>query len=547
MVCALLATTCGDDKAPDDPTQLTGTASTEGSAGTTASTTGPPGSESSPPSTSTSGATSNGYEPIFDVFPPGEIEIDSGPMPPACEVEDDQVDAPPPCDEQAPANSFDPQLQWSWDGDGTFDDSIVAPMVANLTDDNGDGEINLCDIPDVVVMVNDGGCNGANLYVLDGATGTEHFQIPGPFARASTPAIGDIDHDGEPEIIAHAGSSGGCSGTGLAAFEHDGSLKWENLGLGLTGESAIALADLNNDGDVEIMIQHLIVDADGNLLQTLGDTATLSWTTTAVADLDDDADLEVIVGRSAWHHDGSEHYFQAGLTAGQPAVGDVDGDGEPEIVLVHNNGFSLLEADGTIAIPTNNPTGDGDWRRPATIHDLDGDDEAEFAMSSSLHYTSFEGDGTINWSADVADLSGLASGTAFDFLGDGVAEAIYGDESNLWIFDGETGNVELSAPRGSITIVEYPVVVDVDNDGSAEIVVVTNHNDAHPTVQVFRDAQERWIRARRIWNQHTYHVTNVLEDGRIPQFEQPHWEGLNTFRTQAQISTNGDGICKPAG
>ena len=49
---------------------------------------------------------------------------------------------------------------------------------------------------------------------------------------------------------------------------------------------------------------------------------------------------------------------------------------------------------------------------------------------------------------------------------------------------------------------------------------------------MIRDVEDRWIQARRIWNQHTYHVTNVREDGTIPQHEPPHWEALNTFRTQ---------------
>ena len=63
------------------------------------------------------------------------------------------------------------------------------------------------------------------------------------------------------------------------------------------------------------------------------------------------------------------------------------------------------------------------------------------------------------------------------------------------------------------------------------------------TVQAVRDVQDRWVQGRRIWNQHTYHITNVREDGTIPQFEKPHWLGLNTFRTQAQIQNGG--TCQP--
>ena len=62
-------------------------------------------------------------------------------------------------------------------------------------------------------------------------------------------------------------------------------------------------------------------------------------------------------------------------------------------------------------------------------------------------------------------------------------------------------------------------------------------------MQVIRDKMDRWIQARRIWNEHAYHVTNVREDGTIPMIEAPSWQRLNTFRTNAQI--NGAGVCTP--
>jgi hypothetical protein len=488
--------------------------------------------------TSSADGTSEGSATTGTVFDVGVGEETAGTGEPVdiCKVGEDG----------SGVDSFSPELQWSWAGDGSFNDSIVTPLVANLTDDNGDGEIDLCDIPDVLVTVNDGSCNDAHLYLLDGGTGSLHYEIEGfAVARASTPAIGDIDGDGLPEIVAQTGSANNCSGTTVSAFEHDGTPKWTSAGLAMSGEHAIALADLDNDGDVEILIHNLILDHDGLLVHALNDVDGQYWTSTTAADLDDDGDLEVVMGRSAWHHDGTVAYDASPIAPGHPAVGDLDDDDRPEIIVIQASGFAMLEHDGTVKIAPNNPTGDADWRRPATIHDLDGDDQPEFAVSSSNHYTSFEGDSAINWSAPVADLSGLASGTAFDFLGDGVAEAIYGDETNLWVFDGLTGDVQLQAPRGSITIIEYPVVVDVDNDGSSEIIVVTNHNDAHPVVQVYRDAEDRWIQARRIWNQHTYHVTNVREDATIPEFEAPHWKSLNTFRTNAQIE--GGSVCEPEG
>jgi hypothetical protein len=480
--------------------------------------------------------------PLFDVGMGTTGVGTTGEPPNLCKVGPDGQGGGP-CRAVAPADSFEPELQWGWDGDGAYNSSIVTPLVANLTDDNNDGEIDLCDIPDVVVVVNTGSCSAARIYVLDGATGAQHFMIDAGVARASTPAIGDIDNDGLPEIVVQAGATS-CNGADIAVYEHDGTLKWQNS-FGIGGENAIALADLDNDGDVEILIEHYVIDHLGNLVFSAGDTGDLNWTAIAASDLDGDGDQEVVLGRSAWHHDGTQYYWNMAANPGQPTIADLDGDALPEVLVIESGGFAIYENDGVLKVPSMNPTGDTDWRRPAAIHDVDGDDMPEFLVSSRNTYSSFNGDASQNWAAPVADNSGLASGTAFDFLGDGVAEAIYGDETKLWVFDGQTGTEVFQVPRGSITIIEYPVVVDVDNDGASEIVVVTNHDANSPTVQVYRDAEERWIQARRVWNQHTYHVTNVREDSTIPQFEAPHWLGLNTFRTNAQIE--GGSVCEPEG
>jgi hypothetical protein len=218
------------------------------------------------------------------------------------------------------------------------------------------------------------------------------------------------------------------------------------------------------------------------------------------------------------------------------------------VILTNTNGISLIEHDGAVTWqdqrPTGDPAGGTTWLRPATVHDFDGDGLPEFAVSSANHYTVYEPDATTVWSANVSDLSGIAAGTAFDFLGDGIAEAMYADEQNMYAFDG-TGMSLMQISRRSGTLSEYPTVADIDNDGSAEILVVSNNHlgGGDPGLQAIRDVDERWIQARRIWNQHAYHVTNVREDGTIPAFEPPHWELLNTFRTNAQIE--GGGICMP--
>ncbi len=435
------------------------------------------------------------------------------------------------------------------------DRSYITPLVANFTDDNDDGDIDLCDVPDILVSTYGA---GGRMFLLDGETGAVHWHFDGGVSTWTTPAIGDIDGDGIVEVVMAQTNGGGTNDSPIVAFEHDGTLKWtstEKWDGARTMNGSISIADVDNDGSPEIIAGNLVLNHDGTTQIEFDDypTPTLGWRPSAATahDLDGDDDLEIVLGVTAYHHDGTVYYdHMADFTySGFPQVADLDDDGKPEVLLTTKEGISMLEHDGTIKFKDLKPTGDNtnhlNWSRPAAIHDFNGDGAADFALSSGSNYTVYEGDASVIWSKPVSDQSGIASGTAFDFLGDGIAEAEYIDEHKLFIFDGATGNVVLMADRGSPTIVEYPTVVDVDNDGSAEILVVST--SGAPTLQVIRDKEDRWIQARRIWNQHTYHVTNVREDGTIPQFEPPHWELLNTFRTNAQIENGGTCIPMPEG
>jgi hypothetical protein len=457
------------------------------------------------------------------------------------------------CETKAPPDAFTPEVQWSWPG---MDGDVfcgASPLVANLTDDNGDGAVDLCDIPDIVVVAGPGDGvdpDTGHLYVLDGATGALHYSIPDALYGFSTPALGDLDNDGIPELVAFA------HGDVVRAYEHDGTPKWTSAPIGAAAtRGALAIADLDADGSPEVLASGSALSADGQVLWTAPDGG-WSYVTPVAVDLDDDGLLEVIYGKSAYHHDGTLYYTNDALPVqGLPQVADLDEDGLPEILIANTNGLTILEHDGTtkpghldMRLTGAEPLHPYVWLRPAAIHDFDGDDLPEFAHSSAAQYAVYDTNpAAIQWQAPVADASGAAGGTAFDFIAAGAAQAMYADEYSLFVFDG-AGAPLLEVPHSSLTYIEFPVVADVDNDGSAEIVVVSNQpimGPSSPTVQVIRDVEDRWVQGRRIWNQHTYHVTNVREDGTIPATEPKHWLDLNTFRTQAQIE--GGAVCDPPG
>lgn len=509
-------------------------------------------SETDATSTPTTSDTSDGTSGTikFDVGDSDTgFDTEDDPPGPTCHVVDD-MDAIGDCEQSAPPDSFTPDVQWTF---GEGERSMVTPLAGNFTDDNNDGEINLCDIPDVLLIsgVTIGYGQFCPLHVLDGATGTQHFQIEG-LSCFGTPAFGDIDNDGLPEIVAIYNHNGVYR---LKAFEHDGTEKWANTTDGDNASQfqresgAVAIHDLDADGTPEIVFNHEVYDNNGVLLWEHINPNPGELEASTAVDLDGDGLMEVVTGHSAYRHDGSVYFENYPTIPGQsiPQVANLDDDPEPEIFVTSGAGLFMVEHDGQIKWGPETPTGVPAggylvWQRPGTVHDFDGDGEPEYASSSRDFYAVYEGHpANVVWQSMVKDSSGAAGGTAFDFIGNGIAEAMYADEQNFRIYDGKTGEVLLTQPRSSNTISEYPTVVDVDNDGSAEILVVSI--SGQPALQVLRDAEDRWIQARRIWNQHAYYVTNVREDSTIPQFPVNPWDHLNTFRTNAQIE--GGAVCVP--
>jgi FG-GAP repeat len=151
---------------------------------------------------------------------------------------------------------------------------------------------------------------------------------------------------------------------------------------------------------------------------------------------------------------------------------------------------------------------------PANIADFDGDGNMELGIAGRSFYATYGSDGVLKWKMPIDDASsGTTGSTAFDLNGDGKTEILYADEKNLFIFDGTTGGVIYQMPNTSGTVVENPIVVDVNGDGHAKIVITSNGG---PTsgVRVLESPENDWVDTRSIWNQHAYTTSGVLDNGK---------------------------------
>ena len=256
------------------------------------------------------------------------------------------------------------------------------------------------------------------------------------------------------------------------ALKLDGTQLWE-VNVPRVGWGGPSIADIDGDGQPEIIASQTIINSQGNILWNAsgGQGGIARGGVPIVSDLDGDGMKEVIFGNTIYNYDGT--LVRSGID-GFSAVANLQGSSEPEIVIVSNGSIFVRDNSDNLIWQQTIPGG-GHGGTP-TVADFDGDGNAEIGVAAASQYSVFNGeDGAIIWSTPVNDASSNVTGSSvFDFDGDGTAEVVYADETTLYVFDGPTGETLFEVVNSSGTALEYPVVADIDNDSHAEIVVAAN-------------------------------------------------------------------------
>ncbi|MBD3320849.1 MAG: hypothetical protein GF350_07125, partial [Chitinivibrionales bacterium] len=452
------------------------------------------------------------------------------------------------CTSEFPIGMFNPVLEWHWGGsevESSANQVVCTPVVGQLTDDNGDGSIDENDIPDIVFASHEypGHPNKGPIRAISGDGTREHFTYSEYKAAGSAhPALGDIDNDGLNEIVYIDNTF-----KRIIALENDGTLKWRSVYLEIPrgAGTAVALADIDSDGIVEIIVGKIVLNNNGAIKWIGGHNRDLSdyfaQGNSCIADLDLDGFSEIIAANVAYRADGTLYWKNNAIPEVFAAVANFDDDPYPEIISAGEGQVFMLEHTGEIIWgPVYFPH--GGYCGPPVIADFDGDNKPEIGISVLIRYIVYESDGTEKWTNNISDVSsGRVGSSVFDFEGDGIAEVVLTDEYFLRIYNGTNGDTLLEIPMGSSTGSEYPVIADVDNDNNAEIITVANFfqrsnggNMINNGIYVFGDSSDTWVNTRKIWNQHSYSITNINDDGTIPQFPDNSWATYNNYR-QNQI------------
>jgi hypothetical protein len=461
-------------------------------------------------------------------------------LPPQCDDEffsGGPVNQLPEClSEGGTVGSFTPEVMWdkpTFSTDSSSSSCMMQPIICSLTDDDGDGIVDDDDVADVLIVT----YSPNVLRALSGTDGSELWSTSGSgnIQGQGGVACGDIDSDGVVDVVV-------ATTSGVSVFDNTGNDEWSatNCGTGhMDGTSdSPGLADMDHDGNPEVLIGNCIYDSSGSLLGRGSEgygTSTNVGSGAFAVDIDQDGELELVAGNALYDVDGNTIWYNGGAD-GYPAVGNFDSDDYGEIAVTGDASMRILDDDGTVICSAPIPLASGLYGGPPTVADFDGDGEAEIGVAANSTYTVFEGDCSTLWqyTGTTDPSSGNTGSSVFDFEGDGVADVVYADERWVWVFNGADGTVKMQDPTHSNnTWFEYPSIADINADGSADIAVCNTPGSwgSMTGVTVFQDADASWRSGRRIWNQHAYSITNVEDNGSIPRYQETNWLTYNNFRS----------------
>jgi hypothetical protein len=341
----------------------------------------------------------------------------------------------------------------------------------------------------------------------------------------SSPAVGDVDGDGQAEVIASAYSIVSLNGaTGALEWRIPSGHDRNNPGADSVGRTwpGIVLGDVDDDGSLEIVTAHgggYVAVYNGQGYFEPGwpkQPITNELRGLLVDDLDQNGDLEIIVTgaigsqintwvyehngtlRSGWPQLNNSGGYAWGVYNDNAAAGDLDGDGTGEIIVPSDVHYiNAYHPDGSL-IPANSMYGSKNWGQvgiwESLATELRGWGECNGVRAESYRTNFADGP------ADITDVNGdgiaevVVTGNTYDCSTDPYSSRYSGvfifnaDRSrfNTGGYDWRSAPIDTGAPiaenYNTIESAESnPVVADLDGDGKQEILFASYDGRLHAT------------------------------------------------------------------
>ena len=360
-------------------------------------------------------------------------------------------------------------------GDGTFQGATVSTSAAQTVsflataDFNGDGKLD--------AIVNDP--YGGGLYLFAGA-GNGRFESAtllttltsgGGSAGPIAAAVGDFNGDGKPDLAVAENFSGNIAILLNSANGLQETSIFPSNGVAPTG---IVTADFNGDGKLDLAV--------ANSPGPMGGTG---------------ANVAVFLGSG----NGSfqlQKTYAAGNNPGAMAVADLNGDGKPDLVVVDSGvPADSPKTPGAVYVYLNDGSG---GFRPAVVYaasvtpnyvavgDVNGDGKPDLVVATTdgnfVYYLAVllnNGDGTFQPARLVPTDYGPASVVVRDFNGDGKADIVVAHccgQTDLTYLQGNgDGTFQLDVHFNGGASPKFLSVADLTGDGKLDLIIAGSGGD----------------------------------------------------------------------